>query len=300
MVKKSLDYFRVPKWALWSVLGLLVIAGLTYALRPKVLAVDSGRIERQVFEELVIDEGVSVYKNKRVIAAPADGVMPSHDIKPGFRVKQGQELFVFLWDRNISVTSPLTGVVLQVFERDRRSMLRGTPLLEIGDPQDMEIRAALLTEEVIGLVVGQKAYVAKWGGAEDLEARIQRIAPSAREVISALGVKEQRVDVFFEITSPKKLWSQLGDNFRLEVRIVRNKIEDALTVPIGAIFRKNETVNLYTIDNQDIVHLATVKIGARNRDFAELKSDLPPGTRVVLYPGSQIKEGSLVKVRREL
>lgn len=300
MVQKTLDYFRVPKKLLWALIAIAVVGSLLYALRPKALEVDAGRIDRRRFEDLVIDEGVSIYKNKRVIAAPADGVMPSHGIRAGDRVKLGEEFFTFLWDRNISITSPLNGVVLQVFERDRRSMTRGTPLLEVGDPADMEIKASLLTEEVIGLKPGQKAYIAKWGGANELEGRIQRIDPSAREVVSALGVKEQRVDVYLEILSDKSLWTQLGDNFRLEVRIIRSELENALTAPIGAVFRKGDTVSLYTIDEKQIAHLTPIEIGARNRDFAELKSELPPGTKVILYPGSQIKDGTLVKIRREL
>ncbi len=300
MVQKTLDYFRIPKKLFWACLILVTVSALIYSLRPTALEVDIGRIDRREFEDLVIDEGISISKNRRVIAAPADGVMPSHNIRPGDRVQLGETLFVYLWDRNIAITSPLNGVVLQVFEKDRRSMTRGTPLLEVGDPIDLEIKASLLTEEVIGLKTGQRARIAKWGGENDLEAKIQRIDPSAREVVSALGVKEQRVDVYLEILSDKNLWTRLGDNFRLEVRIVRSQIPNALTAPIGALFRKGDTVNLYTIDDKLIAHLVPIQIGSRNRDFAELKTEFAIGTRVVLYPGSQIKDGTSVKIRREL
>lgn len=41
-------------------------------------------------------------------------------------------------------------------------------------------------------------------------------------------------------------------------------------------------------------------LGGRNRDLAELRSPISVDSRVILYPGSQIQDGTRVRIRREI
>jgi HlyD family secretion protein len=303
MVQKTLDYFRVPKKLFWGLIVFFLSAVLYNALKTKSLDVDAGLVKKQDFQSYIIDEGVSHYKNRRTLTAPADGINPALDIEAGDPVKKNQVLYHFIWDKNIPIISPLDGVILKVFEKDRRSVIRGTPLLEVADPQSLEILLPLLSEEVVSIKVGQPAMITKWGGPETLMAKVIRVSPSAHEEVSALGVKEQRVDVYLKLVENTQLDPNkkllLGDGFRLEVKIIKDEKKAVTTVPIGALFRKENETALYLIDNKSKASLKIVQIGDRNQEIAEIKTQLDEGQKVILYPSSQIKDGSSVKIRKE-
>lgn len=298
MVEKTLNYFRVPKKLFWSLLGVLTILALFFTMRPKSLIVDTDVIKKADFQTYIVDEGITRYKNRRVLMAPADGITPTLDLEEGVKVQKNQTLFHFIWDKNIPIQSPLDGVILKIFEKDRRAVTRGTPLLEVGDPKSMEILSPLLSEEVVSIKAGQKAVITKWGGPETLKARVTRISPAAHEEVSALGVKEQRVDVFLELESTEIDKFLLGDGFRLEVKIIKQSKQSALLVPIGALFRKNNETAIFLVDEDSKIKEQVIAVGERNQEYAEVLSPLQAGQRVVLYPSSQIKEGIRVNIRK--
>lgn len=298
MVQKTLNYFRVPKKLFWGLIFLVIIILLFKVFEEKSLEVDVGAVKMQNFQTFIIDEGMTHYKNRRIITAPADGINPALELEIGDKVKKNQILYHFIWDKNIPIVSPLDGVILKIFERDRRAVVRGTPLIEVGDPKSLEIVAPLLSEEVVTVKSGQRAIISKWGGTEFLEAKVDRVNPTAFEVISALGVKEQRVNVYLTLDLKDNLL-RLGDGFRLEVKIIKKERQNILTVPIGSLFRKQDKTALFIIDMKSRARLRFVEIGERNQDVAEVLSDLEEGVKVILYPSSQIIDGANIKIRKE-
>ena len=109
-------------------------------------------------------------------------------------------------------------------------MPAGDPLLEIGDPRQMEIVSDLLSTDAVKVKPGARAMIEQWGGDRVLEARVRRVEPSGFTKISALGVEEQRVNVVFDFVAPDVAAAALGDAYRVEVRIVIWEIADALKV----------------------------------------------------------------------
>ncbi|MCB0378368.1 MAG: HlyD family efflux transporter periplasmic adaptor subunit [Bdellovibrionales bacterium] len=294
MIRKTVEYIRIPKKLFWGIVIGLIVVGSAMALKPKKSPVDMGTVTEGLFQKVIIDEGVSSYKEKHVITAPADGITPTLTLEAGDPVKKGQELVKFEWDSDFKITSPLDGFVLRVFEKDRRHVMRGTPILEVGNPSQVEIIAQILSEEVVEVQVGQKATISKWGGDQDLQAVVYKIEPSAKEEVSALGVKEQRVGVYLNITTDKSVWRSLGDGFRVEVAIVTDEKPKAKLLPIGALFSDQGKPAVFVIENKKI-QIHPVEVLARNRQFALLDGDLPVGTQVVLYPGSTLKPGDKIR-----
>lgn len=191
----------------------------------------------------------------------------------------------------------MDGFILQVFEKDRKHVVRGTPILEVGSPESVEIIAAYLSEEVLNIKKGQKALITNWGGDKPLSATVSEIEPQAREEISALGVKEKRVNVHLDILTDRMHWKSLGDGFRVEVSILVNEIPNVLLIPIGSLFSKDGQPAIFVIEN-DQLKLTPVEIGDRNQEFALLLSqNLQENVKVVLYPGSTLKNGDKIKVR---
>lgn len=297
MVKKTTEYIRIPKKPFFTVLIVLGISILIWALWPEVQVVETKVIRPGYFERLAVDEGVTEYENKQVIAAPTDGIVPHLEWEPGDKVKEGDKLFTFFWDRDWPVRSPIDGYILKVLEKDRRHVPRGTPILEIGNPENLRIVSNYLTEVAVDIRPGQKVLIENWGGEIKLEGVVHKVEPSAREVVSALGVKEQRVNVVIRITTPREVWKDLGDGYRVETSVVTAVLPEALLLPLGALFENESGPAVFTVGRDKKLDLKNIRTGPRNRDVVVIAEGLNAGDQVVMYPDNRLRAGLKVKTR---
>ena len=95
-------------------------------------------------------------------------------------------------DAPIEVRSPVSGRVLRVFQESERAVTSGTPLIEVGDPTDLEVVVEMLSRDGAAIPPGTPALLEQWGGATPLEGRVRLVEPAAFTKISALGVEEHR------------------------------------------------------------------------------------------------------------
>jgi HlyD family secretion protein len=102
----------------------------------------------------------------------------------------------------IEVRAPVGGRVLHVFQESERPVTAGTPLLDAGDPADLEVVIELLSRDGAALAPGARVELEQWGGPQPLMARVRLVEPAAFTKISALGVEEQRVNVVADIITP--------------------------------------------------------------------------------------------------
>ncbi len=94
------------------------------------------------------------------------------------------------------------GRVLRLLQESETIVTAGTPLIEVGNPDDLEVVAEFLSQDAIQLRAGARAWIENWGGDTPIPARISRIEPFAHTKISALGVEEQRVNVIVRLQDP--------------------------------------------------------------------------------------------------
>ena len=193
------------------------------------------------------------------------------------------------------VTSPCDGVVLRVLQKDG-VVQAGTPLLEIGDPAALEVVVDVLTADAIQLRAGAKVRLDRWGGDEPLAAHVKLVEPSAFVKLSSMGVEESRVNAVVQLDDPRDKWKALGDGYRLEARIVVWQADDVITVPEGALFRRNDGWATFVIEG-DKAALRPVKVGRRNGTVAQVLDGLRAGERVILHPSDTIAVGSRVESR---
>ena len=170
----------------------------------------------------------------------------------------------------------------------------GEPLLEIGDPADLEIAVDVLTTEAVSIRPGARVTIKHWGGSEDLEGRVRLVEPGAFTKVSALGVEEQRVWVVIDLVSPHDRWATLGDGFRVDAAIVTEEIDDALLVPQSALFRRDGGWAVFLVRN-GVAREQRVEIGSRSAKLAAVAAGLAPGDQVVVFPPSTLGEGAAVK-----
>lgn len=199
----------------------------------------------------------------------------------------------------LDIMAPADGRVLAVTSESARPVSTGAPLLRIGDPADLEIVADLLSSDAVRIGPGATATIDRWGGEVPLAAELTRIAPSAQTKVSALGIEEQRVDAIFDITSPPQERIALGDGFAVFLRIVEWETDDALQVPLSAIFKRGENWTVFlAIDN--VVTERAVTLGRRNSEFAQVLDGLAPGDMVVVHPNDALTSGQSIIPRSAL
>jgi len=196
----------------------------------------------------------------------------------------------------ICIYSPVDGHVLRILHKSESIIPAGTALVEIGDPEDLEVNIEMLSTNAVKVNVGDKAFIKHWGGKEDLVARVKVIEPSGFTKISALGVEEQRVNVILALTDPYEKWESLGDAFRVEADIFIEHIEAVNKIPLSALFRQNGVWFVFKVINGTVV-LQAVTVGERNNFFAEIVKGLSVGEQVVVHPNNGIEAGIKVTQR---
>lgn len=186
--------------------------------------------------------------------------------------------------------APAAAVVLRVQERSERVVGAGEPLMELGDPQRMEVVVDLLSSDAVRVRPGMPMELHDWGGEGVLRASVRTVEPSAYLKVSPLGVEERRVDVIADLDNPPP---ELGDGYQVEARIVLWQ-GDALQVPATAAFREGEAWALFVV-NAGRVNRRTVTLGHRGRETVEVRSGLEVGERVIRYPGDRVSDGQRVR-----
>lgn len=197
------------------------------------------------------------------------------------------------------VRAPVAGRVLKLHQLSAGTVVPGAPLLDIGDVGKLEIVAELLTSDALATHPGSLVLIERWGGPMALQGRVTRIEPAAFTKISALGVEEQRVNVLTEITSAPAHWSQLGDGYRVAVRVVTRSEASVLRVPVSAVFPlpQGDGSAVFVVD-AGRARLRAVVVGARNGVDAGVQQGLEAGETVIVYPASTVADGTHVRAHK--
>ena len=196
----------------------------------------------------------------------------------------------------LTVVAPVSGFVLNVFEESARIVAAGTPIMEVGDPADLEAEIELLSTDAAAVKPGAVALIERWGGPRPLHATVSMVEPAAFTKISALGVEEQRVKVRVEFNDPLPAEEQLGDRYRVEARIITWSIADVLQIPTGALFRRGGDWMCFVADSGR-ARMQKVEIDHNNGIAAEVISGVAAGQKVILHPPDVVTEGAAVRGR---
>ena len=193
----------------------------------------------------------------------------------------------------VEVKSPVSGRVLKVMQESEMVVTPGVPILEIGDPADIEIEAEILSRDAVTIHPGDLVEVGQWGGENPLKGRVRRVEPAAFTKISALGVEEQRVIVLSDLVDVPAAARALGDRYRVEVSVAVWHSEDVLVVPAGALFREGNAWKSY-IFRAGKARLTPVQAGHSDGRFTEILSGMEADDPVLLHPPDTVKDGTSV------
>lgn len=194
------------------------------------------------------------------------------------------------------VRAPVEARVLKVVHESEGAVQAGQPLLDIGNPQALEVEVEVLSTQAVRIAPGAKVILERWGGESDLQGAVRVVEPTGFTKVSALGVEEQRVRVIVDFTSPRDAWRKLGDGYRVEARFVVWEGTDVLQIPASALFRHDSGWAVFVVASGR-AKLRPVKIGQRAGLTAQVVSGLNAGEQVISRPDDKIADGSRVKAR---
>lgn len=197
---------------------------------------------------------------------------------------------------SVNVTSPSAGRVLRVPQESEAVITAGTPILEVGNPDHIEIVAEFLSQDAVRMKKGAAAQIENWGG-PPLPAVVDRVEPVARTKISALGVEEQRTNVILQFTEAARDPPRAHD-FRVDVRVVVGEAKNVVRVPLGALFRRGEGWALYKVV-EDRAVLTDVEAAESDGRYRAITAGVAQGDTVIVFPSSSIDDGALVKAREK-
>jgi HlyD family secretion protein len=187
-----------------------------------------------------------------------------------------------------------SGRILHVFEESSRVVMAGTPLLDIGDPGDLEVVVEVLSRDGVIIQPGSAVEIDQWGASEPLMGRVRHVEPAAWTKISALGVEEQRVNVVVDLVTPIEQRRGLGDNFRVEARIIIWEATQTLKVPAGALFRQGVKWAAFVVANGR-AELRMVQVGRTSGTETQVLEGLKNSETLIVFPGSGVHNGKRVK-----
>jgi HlyD family secretion protein len=199
--------------------------------------------------------------------------------------------------RTVPIVAPVTGVVLRRHRHSEAVVPAGEPLLEIGDPERLEVVADVLSTDAVRISRGDMVLIEQWGGEDELRGRVRLVEPSGFMKVSALGVEERRVNIIVDFDDPAIAAQRLGDGYRVGVRVVVWQEDDVLMVPVGSLFRRGNDWAVF-VTEEERARLQMVQLGQRNGTSAQILDGLTAGQSVVLYPPDTLADGTRV-VRRD-
>jgi HlyD family secretion protein len=194
----------------------------------------------------------------------------------------------------VTIQAPVSGSVLKIYRESEGVVQSGEPLIDIGDPKNLEVKVEVLSADAVRIKPGTPVLFERWGGNSTLSGKVRVVEPAGFTKISSLGVEEQRVFVIVDLTSSDQNEQRLGDGYRLEASFIIWEGKDVLQVPASALFRKQEGWAVFVVKNNKAI-LREVKVGHRTGLAAEILSGLTEGEEVISHPDNSIEEGTRLR-----
>ncbi len=190
------------------------------------------------------------------------------------------------------IPCPIDGVLLEKYVDSEQFVQPGTPLVKVGDPATIEIRADILSDEVGRLRERQRVIlVGRAVGQSRAEGVLEKIYPSGFTKISSLGVREQRVPVLIGFDNSTLA---LRPGSELDVKIVVAAVDDAVLLPDEAVFATADQMGAFVVEDGR-ARLRGIVTGLTGEDSYEVIEGVEPGEVVILRPPKSLADGRRVK-----
>lgn len=182
-----------------------------------------------------------------------------------------------------NVVSPVAGTVSNLTIKQGMVVPPGAPMMIIFSDDAYIIEAHVLTEDATSVTPQMPVKLIQDNKTGDISFSgiVDRVAPSAVEMVSTLGLVQQRlkVSIIPEII-PRLI---LKPGYAVQVEFMIDKQEDQLVVPKTVLFRHNHGDALWLVKNGKAVVQPVQKGFENDRDVA-ITDGLVEGDLIILNP----------------
>jgi len=190
------------------------------------------------------------------------------------------------------IVSPIDGDVLEKNVELNELGTPGTAAFVIGNGENFEVESKILADDAADVKIGDKAEViTRTEEKQAIQCIVVKIAPTATEEISSLGVNQKKVAV---IIKPLESTVSLKVGSEVDVKVITEVKSDVIIIPSGAVFDYQGKSCVFTVESGKAV-IRTVERGIRNESFVEIKKGLKAGEVVISAPDNSIREGMRIR-----
>lgn len=250
---------------------------------------EAGAVSQQELKLVKLEESLAaaaVEQAEVALAAAGDALSPASrgSFEANIRQLESQREHLMTQQDSYLVTAPLGGTILHRHVEPGAFVQPGQLLMEIGDLNKLYVKADLLAREMAGVEEGMAVRVIHRDlGTAPAAGTIRKVYPTAFSKISELGIEQRRVQIEIEVVQIDPLWRP---GYEVDVEVIKDTREHALTVPERAVFWTNGKEHLFVWQNGEAV-LREVTTGLTAQNRIEILSGINEGDYVLIEPENQ-------------
>lgn len=195
-------------------------------------------------------------------------------------------------EQQLVVKSPVDGMVMNLPVKQEQVLTAGTMLVSVAIPEQLEIKADILSDDLANVKVGQKVNItAPVLGQRVLAGEVKQIYPRAEEKQSALGILQRRVPVIIALRDS----GNLKAGYEVRVAIETLGRQDVLTLPREAVRTTGDgQKEVMVVVNKKAYH-RPVQTGISDQKNIEITGGLSAGDEAIKDGSLEMKEKAKVK-----
>ena len=187
------------------------------------------------------------------------------------------------------IRSPISGVVAMRYVQAGEKVSADNKLLDIVNLQKMELEAAVPTNDITNVAIGQRVTLRTEGLPQTIEGKVARINPATQS-------GSRSVLVYVQIANPQ---NQLRSGMFAEAQLILKTKASVLALPQNAIRKEGNRAYVYVIEADVLARKAiTVGMSGRSGDdyMTEVLSGIDFGTQIVRTDMGSLQPGTHVRI----
>jgi RND family efflux transporter MFP subunit len=187
------------------------------------------------------------------------------------------------------IRSPIAGVVAMRYVQAGEKVSADNKLLDIVNLQKMELEAAVPTNDITNVAIGQRVTLRIEGLPQTIEGKVVRINPATQS-------GSRSVLVYVQIANPQ---NQLRSGMFAEAQLILKTKTGVLALPQNAIRKDGNGTYVYVVEGGVLARKpVTIGMSGRTSDdyMTEVLSGIDFGTQVVGTDMGSLRPGTHVRI----
>jgi len=185
------------------------------------------------------------------------------------------------------IRSPIDGVVTDRPQYQGELATANQPLLTVMNTSKLIAKAHISQTEAVLLKVGNKAEIELPGLDEPIKAKVTLVSP-------ALDPGSTTIEIWVEAAKPNPA---LKPGMNARVNVIAKSEEDALVVPVSAVYKSEEAGDYVMLAGSDKkAHLTKIKVGIKTKELAQIESGVKENDSVITVGGYALPDGTQIQI----